>query len=105
MDSLDHHPHKRPGIHRYGNIKLTKGVIANRALWDWCARLMAGNIERHNGTIHVLDDNHDKGAPKISYDFVAAWPCKWSGLKLDGKGSATLVEEIELAVDYVVRAK
>lgn len=105
MDSLDPHPHKRPGIYRFGNLKLTKGVIDNKALWNWCQEVMAGKTPRKNGTIHVLSDTHDKNSPQISYNFFAAWPCKWSGLRLDGKGTATLVEEIELAIDYVERGK
>lgn len=104
-DSLDAHPHKRPGIYHFGNIKLTKGVIANKALWDWCQKIMSGDVTRKNGSIHVLSDNHDKGSPEITYNFYQAWPCKWSGLRLDGKGNETLVEEIELCVDYVARSK
>ena len=104
-DSLDPHPHKRPGIYRFANIKLTKGVIANKALWEWCEKVMAGDCQRKNGTIHVLSDTHDSGSPEISYNFFQAWPCKWTGLKLDGKGQATLVEELELAVDYISRSK
>lgn len=104
-DSLDTHPHKRPGIHRFGNIKLTKGVIANKKLWDWIHTVMGGNIQRKNGSIHVLADTHDKNAPEITYNFYQAWPCKWSGLRLDGKGAGGLVEELELAVDYVARSK
>ena len=66
---------------------------------------MAGNTERKNGSIHVLADTHDTGSPEITYNFFQAWPCKWTGLKLDGKGTATLVEELELCVDYVSRSK
>ncbi|MFO0745600.1 MAG: phage tail protein [Myxococcota bacterium] len=104
-DSMDPYPHKRPGIYRFGNIKLTKGVIANKALWDWCNEIMQGNLARKNGSIHVLSDNHDKNKAEITYNFYQAWPCKWSGLRLDGKGNETLVEEIELCVDYVTRSK
>ena len=104
-DSMDPHPRKRPGIHRYGNIKLTKGVIANTSLWDWCTRIMAGNIERRNGSIRILNDAGDKNKPEVSYDFFQAWPAKWSGLRIDGKGGATLVEELELAVDHFTRGK
>ncbi|PIE20406.1 MAG: hypothetical protein CSA66_00545 [Proteobacteria bacterium] len=99
-DSLDPHPHKRPGIHRYGNIKLTKGIIENTALWDWCTEIMAGKMTRRNGTIHVLNDRGDDKSPEASYDFFQAWPCKWSGLRVDGKGGGTLVEELELAIDF-----
>jgi len=102
-DSLDLHPHKRPGIHHYGNIKFTKGVVSNQMLWTWIQGVMAGVVVRLNGSIHVLSDTHDKTKPEITYNFFQAWPCKWSGLRLDGKGQGTLVEELELAVDFVVR--
>ena len=104
-DSLDTHPHKRPGIYRFGNLKLTKGVVSNTKLWKWIHDAMAGDVQRRNGSIHVLADTHDKGSPEITYNFYQAWPCKWSGLRLDGKGAGGLVEELELAVDYVGRAK
>ncbi len=104
-DSLDTHPHKRPGIYRFGNLKLTKGVISNTDLWKWIHDAMAGNVQRRNGSIHVLSDNHDKTKPEVTYNFYQAWPCKWSGLRLDGKGQGALVEELELAVDYVARGK
>ncbi len=103
-DSMDPYPRKRPGIHRYGNIKLTKGVVNSSLIWDWCNRVMQGDIDRQNGTIHVIPDNGDKSKPEMSYHFYAAWPCKWSGLKVDGKGTTTLVEELELCVDSFVRA-
>lgn len=104
-DSLDTHPHKRPGIHRFGNLKFSKGVIADKQLWDWIHKTMAGDVKRLNGSIHVLADTHDKTKPEITYNFYQAWPCKWSGLRLDGKGAGTLVEELELAVDYIARGK
>lgn len=104
-DSLDTHPHKRPGIHRFGNIKLSKGVIADKQLWEWIHDVMKGKVKRLNGSIHVLSDAHDKTKPEITYNFYQAWPCKWSGLRLDGKGSGALVEELELAVDYIAKAK
>lgn len=104
-DSLDTHPHKRPGIHRYGNLKFSKGVIANRELWDWMHKCMAGDVERKNGSIHVLSEDHNKDKPEITYNFYQAWPCKWSGMRLDGKGTGVIVEELELVVDSIERAK
>lgn len=103
-DSMDPHPRKRPGIHRYGNIKLTKGMVDSTLIWDWCKRIMDGDIDRQNGTIHVMPETGDKTQADVSYHFYAAWPCKWSGLRVDGKGTGTLVEELELCIDSFVRA-
>jgi len=104
-DSLDTHPHKRPGIHRFGNLKFSKGVIANKKLWEWIHKVMAGDVKRMNGSIHILNDDKDTKKPEITYNFYQAWPCKWNGLKVDGKGQGALIEDLELSVDYVARAK
>ncbi|MFT7583077.1 MAG: phage tail-like protein, partial [Myxococcota bacterium] len=101
-DSMDPHAHKRRGVQRFGNLKLTKGVIDNIKLWAWCCATMEGEVDRRNGTIKVLDDAGKESG--LAYDFHGAWPCKWSGMRVDGKGGATLVEELELVIDSFTRA-
>ena len=34
---------------------------------------------------------------------TATWPSNWSGFKLDGKGQGSLVEEIELVTECVMK--
>ena len=102
-DSMDPYPRYRPGIRRFGKIKLTKGFVDNTKLWDWCQSIMKGTHDRKNGVIHLLKDDGDESAPAVSYKFIDAFPIKWSGFKLDGKGSAGLVEEVELVVECVER--
>ncbi|PIE16341.1 MAG: hypothetical protein CSA66_07410 [Proteobacteria bacterium] len=104
-DSLDPHPRKRPGIHRFGNIKLTKGVITNSTLWDWCQAVADGKPDRRNGAIMVLDRTSDTTKPALVYEFYQAWPVKWGSFRVDGKGGATMVEELELAVDSFAMKK
>jgi phage tail-like protein len=94
----DPHAHKRPGVPKYGNIKLSKGVIANQKLWDWCMDVAKGTLKRRNITITVLDEARDK--PLQTLDCIGCWPTKWTGLRLDGKSDGALIEEIEFAIDY-----
>ena len=101
-DSMDPYPRYRPGIRRFGKLKLTKGYIKNSALWDWCQSVMNGKHDRKNGAVHLYAD--DGGTLEVTYNFIDAFPIKWSGFKLDGKGTAGLVEEIELAVESVAKA-
>jgi phage tail-like protein len=98
----DAHAHKRPGVPKYGNIKLSKGVIENKALWDWCMDVAKGDLKRRNITITVLDEARDKALK--TFDFIGCWPTKWAGLRLDGKGSGALVEDLEFVVDYAVQS-
>jgi phage tail-like protein len=55
-----------------------------------------GKVERKSGSIILLDDAAQE---VMRYNFFEAWPCKWKGFSLDGKGSDVNVEEIELAVE------
>jgi len=102
-DSMDPYPRYRPGIRRFGKLKLTKGHVTNTKLWDWCQSVMKGKHDRKNGVIQVLNDHADSKKPEVSFKFIDAFPIKWSGFKLDGKGTSGLVEEIELVVECVER--
>ena len=100
-DSMDAYPRYRPGIRRFGRIKLTKGYVGNTALWSWCESIMRGNSDRRHGAIHLYEEDGD--TPAVSYRFIDAWPVKWSGFQFDGQGRSTLVEEIELVTECVIK--
>ena len=100
-DSMDPYPRYRPGLKRFGRIRLVRGHIENTSLWDWCQSIMHGKIDRRNGAIHLYNDDGD--TPAMTYRFLDAWPASWSGFKLDGKGQGTLVEEIELVTECVMK--
>jgi phage tail-like protein len=87
---------KRPGRTKYSNIVLKRGYVATDELWQWRKRVMEGKVERKSGSI-VL--NNDKGDEVMRYNFFEAWPCKWKGFSLDGKGTDVAVEELEFVVE------
>lgn len=94
---------KRPGRTKYSNITLKRGYVATDELWLWRKQIEDGDdLIRRNGAIVVLDSN---GAEVLRYNFFEAWPSKWKGFTLDGKGtdSAIAVETIELAVERIER--
>jgi phage tail-like protein len=94
----DVHAHKRPGVPKYGTIKLSKGVVATQELWNWCMDVAKGTLVRHNITITLLNEARDK--PLQTLDCIGCWPMKWTGLRLDGKSGGALVEEVEFVIDY-----
>ena len=87
---------KRPGRTKYSNIVLKRGYVSTDELWQWRKRVMEGKVERKSGSI-VL--NNDKGDEVMRYNFFEAWPCKWKGFSLDGKGTDVAVEELEFVVE------
>jgi len=97
-DGGDRNVRKRPGHTTFSNIILTKGVLSSHDLWEWYKSVMQGAIDRRSGAVIVLGDDMSE---KYRYNFFEAWPCRWKSLQLDAKSQATLVEEIELAVERI----
>lgn len=93
---------KRPGRTKYSNIVLKRGYVATDELWKWRKQVVEGKTERKSGSVILLAD--DGQTEVVRYNFFEAWPCKWKGFQLDGKGADTAVEQIELAVEKVERS-
>ncbi len=47
---------KLPGLTKYGNIVLRRGVTQDADLWNWRKSIVDGEIDRRNGSIILLDD-------------------------------------------------
>jgi len=92
---------KRPGRTRYSNIVLTRGYTHSEELWLWRKTVISGRIERKAGSIIFAGDD---GSEIGRFNFFEAWPCKWTFGPLDGKGNATMIEVLELAVERIERA-
>lgn len=91
---------KRPGRTKYSNITFKRGYVSTDELWNWRKTVMEGKVQRKDGSVILCNDN---GEEVCRYNFFEAWPCKWKGFQLDGKGNDSAVEEIELAVERLER--
>ena len=91
---------KRPGRTKYSNIVLKRGYVASDELWQWRKKVMDGSVERKSGSVILCNDSGD---PVMRYNFFEAWPCKWKGFTLDGKGTDAVVEEVELVIERLER--
>lgn len=86
--------HRLPGPARYpSNLILKRGLTDIESLWSWHRDVVAGKIERRNGTVYLLDR---MSVPAMWWDFKEAYPVKWSGPELKADGNSVAVETIEL---------
>ena len=93
--------HKLPGLTRYGNIIMRRGVTDPfpEFMWEWYAGISEGISDPRDGAVVLLRNDVEV----LRYNFFEAWPCKWKGFTLDGKGSNVVVEEVELCVEKISR--
>ncbi len=86
---------KMPGIKKYGNITMKKGVFAkDNKFWDWFNQIKMNTIKRIPITISLLDEG---GAPTMVWSLTNAWPTKITGTDLKADGNEVAVETIEIA--------
>lgn len=85
--------HKLPKWTTQADIILAKGQTDLDLLWNWYADVIAGKVERKNGSIYLLDN---QGLPAMWWDFIEAYPIKWSGPRLDADKSLVAVESLTL---------
>jgi phage tail-like protein len=85
---------KLPGINRFSSIVLKRGMTSNRDLWQWRKNIMDGTIDRRNGAIIILADDHTEVA---RIEFFSGWPSKWEGPHFNAKSSEVAIETLEIA--------
>jgi phage tail-like protein len=86
---------KMPGIRKFGNITMKKGVFkGDNKFWDWLNQLKMNTIKRIPITISLLDE---AGAPTMVWTLANAFPTKITGTDLKSTGNEVAVESIEIA--------
>ena len=86
---------KMPGIVKYGNITLKKGVFVNdNTFWNWYAQIKANTIKRRTVIIKLLDE---EGKVTMQWQLDNAWPTKITSTDLKSDGNEVAVETIEIA--------
>lgn len=85
---------KMPGITKYANIVLKRGMSTNRDLWQWHRTTAAGALSRRAGRITLLDEAR---APVASFRFVEGWIARWEGPTLKASGNEVAIETLEIA--------
>jgi len=84
---------KLPGLRKFTNIILKRGLIGDLTFWNWMNGVLNGNVQRADGSIILLDDNR---AEVLRWHFRRGWPCKWTGPVLNAKGNEIAIETLEI---------
>ena len=91
-----------PGVSSFQNLVLKRGIVlASSDLIKWCVKTLDGGlsepIQTRDVEVHLLNEHGDSC---MSWDFIKAYPVKWSTSNLKSQESAIVIESIELAYHY-----
>ena len=88
-------PLKMPGIPKYNNITLKRGVVSgDNGFFDWLNSTSLNKVERRDLTITLLNEEH---VPVMVWVAANAWPVKVEGPGLKATGNEVAIESIEIA--------
>ena len=59
--SEDITPRKIPGLKKFTNIMLKRGIIGDLTFWNWILEGMNGTVQRTEGSIVLLDEAKQRG--------------------------------------------
>ena len=86
---------KMPGIAKFNNVTLKKGVfVKDNNFWNWYNAIKMNTIKRETVVIKLLDQT---GAPTMTWTLTNAWPTKITATDLKSEGNEVAVETLELA--------
>lgn len=86
---------KMPGLKKFGDVTLKKGVFkGDNKFWDWFKEIKMNVIKRETATISLLDES---GAATMTWTLKNAWPTKITGTDLKSDGNEVAVETLVLA--------
>lgn len=94
--------YRLPGITTYPNLVLKRGIASEASpLIKWCQLTLDSGLAKpmivKDISLNLLNENGDTC---MSWDFVRAYPIKWSVSDLKAQESSILIETIELAYQY-----
>jgi phage tail-like protein len=85
---------KLPGLKKFPNLVLKRGIIGEVALWNWIKKGADGQIQRTSGSVVLMDENHQEVQ---RWNFQRGWPVKFAGPQLGAAKNEVALESLEIA--------
>lgn len=88
---------KMPGMQKYANITMKRGVFqSDNDYFKWWNTVSLNTVERRDVTVSLLNEAHE---PVMVWKVKNAWPTKIASTDLKADGNEISVETVELAHD------
>lgn len=91
---------KMPGIKKFGNITLKKGIFKDdKGFWDLYKKVVMNTFERLTITISLLDEKNEVA---MSWTLANAFPCKITVTDMKSDANEPAIDSMELAHEGLV---
>ena len=88
---------KMPGIAKYGNVTMKRGIFVNdNTFWNWMNQNRMGTIARRTVIIRLLNENNEVA---MQWTLNNAWPTKITSTDLKSAGTEVAVDSIEIVYE------
>jgi phage tail-like protein len=84
---------KLPGLKKFTNIVLKRGVTGDLPFWNWILAAMNGEVERAEGSVALLDENRQE---VMRWNWRRGWPVKHTGPGLNAANNEVAMETLEI---------
>jgi len=86
---------KMPGLAKYNNITLKRGIMkGDNEFYQWINTVQLNQVERRDLTISLLDETH---SPVMIWKVRNAWPVKLESPVLNSQTNEAAIESLEIA--------
>lgn len=91
---------KMPGLKKFGNLTLKRGVFAgDNEYFAWLNTIKMNKPERRDITVSLLNEEH---APVMVWKIKNAWPTKITSPDMKASGNEAALETLEIAHEGIV---
>ena len=91
---------KMPGIVKYGNVTLKRGVFKNdNTFWDYFSQIKMNTFKRRTILIRLLDEN---GKVTMEWTLKNAFPTKITTTDLKSDGNEVSIDTLEIAHEQLI---
>ncbi len=97
---LNHTSRKFPSRTDFGNLTLKHGVTESSDLYEWFLRVMQGKDDRKLVSVILMTEALEE---LVRWEFLNAFPVKWSGPSLQVGSGAVSIETLELAHEGLIK--
>ena len=87
---------KIPGLKKFSDITLKRGITGDVDFWKWIVNALNGQVQRTSGAIVLLDENRNE---VMRWKFDRAWPCKFTGATMHAGNNEIAMETVVICTE------